>query len=293
MSKLKILPLTLAVVLCMTAFSVPAHAAGCYASNEDGKETPPDAIDSIVVGTEEIELPDGIPDGILDWLFSGGGMGEPLTPDGNLTLVDDFFSSIIPDGGDESERQEKQFITLQSKNGNYFYLVIDRAGDTENVYFLNLVDEADLMALLEESGGQLPENVCTCADKCVVGSIDTDCPVCRVNMSECTGKEAVADPEPEKEPDTAPDKDKPDTDEPSNSGKSTNLLPVLVLVVALAGGGAFYFLKVRKKSPKTKGATDLDEYDFGEDDGEDEETEIDDAELAEDAPDEDVDKGEA
>lgn len=280
MSKLKILPLTLAVVLCMMAFSVPAHAAGCYASNEDGEETPPDAIDSIVVGTEEIELPDGIPDGILDWLFSGGGMGEPLTPDGNLTLVDDFFSSIILDGGDESERQEKQFITLQSKNGNYFYLVIDRAGDTENVYFLNLVDEADLMALLEESGDQIPENACTCADKCVVGSIDTDCPVCRVNMSECTGKEAVADPEPEKEPDTAPDKDKPDTDEPSNNGKSTNLLPVLVLVVALAGGGAFYFLKIRKKSPKAKGPTDLDEYDFGEDD-EDEETEIDDAELAE------------
>ncbi len=49
----------------------------------------------------------------------------------------------------------KQFVTLVSKNGNYFYLVIDRAGDKENVYFLNLVDEADLLALIQE---ETPQN---------------------------------------------------------------------------------------------------------------------------------------
>ena len=65
----------------------------------------------------------------------------PLTPDGNLTLVDDIMVE---------ESKDKQFVTLQSKNGNYFYLVIDRSGDKENVYFLNLVDEADLMALIVE-----------------------------------------------------------------------------------------------------------------------------------------------
>jgi len=66
----------------------------------------------------------------------------PLTPDGNLTLVDDIKVE---------ESKDKQFVTLQSKNGNYFYLVIDRSGDKENVYFLNLVDEADLMALIEDN----------------------------------------------------------------------------------------------------------------------------------------------
>ena len=65
-----------------------------------------------------------------------------LTPDGNLTLVDD----IGPTTG-----AGQQFITLVSKNGNTFYLIIDRDDDgDENVHFMNLVDEADLFALLDE-----------------------------------------------------------------------------------------------------------------------------------------------
>lgn len=65
---------------------------------------------------------------------------EPLTPDGNLTLVDDIQNL----GG-------KQFITVTTKSGNYFYLVIDRDDDGDNtVHFLNLVDEEDLLKILEE-----------------------------------------------------------------------------------------------------------------------------------------------
>ena len=65
-----------------------------------------------------------------------------LEPEGNLTLVDDL-------GSDSKEGQ--QFVTLVTKAGNYFYLVIDRSKDgEENVHFLNMVDEADLMALMEE-----------------------------------------------------------------------------------------------------------------------------------------------
>ena len=94
-----------------------------------------------------------------------------FTPGGNLSLIDDFLFTTTNEDG---EKEEKQFITVQSKAGNDYYIVIDRAGDTENVYFLNLVDEADLLALMDDVEEEEPEPaVCTCGDKCYVGHVDT------------------------------------------------------------------------------------------------------------------------
>jgi len=188
-----------------------------------------------------------------------------FTPDGNLTLIDDFLQ-IEVEGTEDTEQVEKQFITVQSKNGNVFYIVIDRNGDEENVYFLNLVDEADLKALIE---GENSENAptCTCSDKCAIGSINTNCEICRSNMSECMGKEAVTDPEP-----TEP------TEEPVEEPASANFLPLVIVLIAGAGGFGVYWFKFKKNKPNTKGNSDLDDYDFGEEDDE-EETEYDDADL--------------
>ena len=196
--------------------------------------------------------------------------GKPvgaLTPDGNLTLIDDILQ-IEAEATEDTEQKEKQFITLQSKNGNYFYLVIDRSGNTENVYFLNLIDEADLMALI--NGDTVGVPTCSCTDKCVVGSINTSCEVCRSNMSECCGTEKVVEPEP-----TEPVTEEPDEEEPS-----ANFLPIIILIIAGGAGGAVYWFKFKKEKPKTKGNSDLDDYDFGEEDEDyDEETEIDDADV--------------
>lgn len=180
-----------------------------------------------------------------------------FTPDGNLSLIDDILQTEVY-ATEDTELKEKQFITLQSKSGNYFYLVIDRTGDTENVYFMNLVDEADLMALIEseENGTSVP--VCSCTEKCIVGALNTGCEICCTNMSECVGKEP--EPEPTAEP-TEPVK------EPEQNG--SNPMMLLLMLALIGGGGAFAYIKFFKNKPSTKGNADLDDYDYGDEDDED------------------------
>ena len=121
-------------------------------------------------------------------------------------------------------------------------------------YFLNKVDEADLAALVEQG----EPVACSCTDKCHAGAVNTSCPLCAVNMTECVGKEP--------EPSAPVESQQPDADpEPVKKADSNGLL-LVVLAVALAGGGAAYVLKFKKKKPDTKGSADLDDYDYGDED---------------------------
>ena len=232
------------VVLCMTAFSVTAFAGGGDGDYYPGKpaETTPEPTEEPATGGMEPE-------------------GQPLTPEGNATLVDDYYG-------------DKQLITVTTKAGNYFYILIDRANEDKKtaVHFLNQVDDADLQALLED-GKKEPE-VCTCTAKCQAGAVNTACPVCKNNLTACNGPE----PKPQ------PEEEKPQEEKPSGMGG----LVVFFVVVLLGGGAALYFLKFKKEKADTTGNDDLAEYDFGEDeDDEDEAPEPDEDMTSEDGNKED------
>lgn len=215
------LSIVLLIVMCLASLSVTAYA---YA-DDAGPEYILETTTPVTVPTEPAEEP------------TTGSI--PLTPDGNMTLVDDIE-------GESTE--DKQFITVVSKNGNYFYIIIDRADDGENtVHFLNQVDEADLLALMEEGQAEVIPIVCSCTEKCQTGAVNTACKLCMTNLSECVGK--AAEPV--------------EPTEPEEPAQQTNMGAILALVLILAaGGGAVCYFLVRKRKQAKNVPSVLDDFDL-------------------------------
>ena len=179
-----------------------------------------------------------------------GGNDNALTPDGNMNLIDDIGNT---------EKSGKQFITVETKNGNVFYIIIDRDDEGEaTVHFLNQVDETDLLALMKE-GETEPEPVkCICKDKCSIGSINTDCPVCLLKISECTGVK----PEPVK-PAEPTDPEPSDTDKDEKKGGNAGMIAFVLVLLAGGGGAAIYFFVIKPKKGKSKKIpSTLDDFDL-------------------------------
>lgn len=158
----------------------------------------------------------------------------PLTPDGNLQLVDDYGSLEV--GG-------KQFITVVTKSGNYFYIIIDRDDHgNENVHFLNMVDESDLLALMDD------EQVEEYMNKTGVGEKDGQATVVEDVTETEVEEPEVEDPKPVKK---------------NNSG----MIVIVLLVIGGAAGGYFYITKSKnKKSPKNTGVDPDADYNEDEED---------------------------
>lgn len=199
------------------------------------------AIDFAGNQSEVVEVKNPHYEGTADMEAENNAEPNPFTPAGQASVLDNATDG---DG--------KEFYTFITPEENVFYLVIDNQRDSENVYFLNAVTEDALAALAEkrEKDGTgesaVPEViVCTCTDKCEAGMVNTSCPVCKNDLSACTGKEQAP----------------PETEEPAKeeTKKGSGGAFIFVLLAALAVGGAGYYFKIYKPKHDLDDAEDLDE----------------------------------
>ena len=153
-----------------------------------------------------------------------------LTPEGNLTLVDDHHTNYSDGSG-------QQFITLVSKSGNTFYLVIDRnAKGQQTVHFMNLVDEADLLTLMEEE--------------------DADAYTAEREAAEQDKLKAEEEAKKAAEEAAASGEEQPKENKVTKI--ASGFLGVVVLIALAAGGGFYAFAKQKQKKQAEKEALDPD-----------------------------------
>ena len=239
----KVCALVLSVALC-AGMAAPAFAYGGEPVEEEEQPVltaTPDESDAVTVTDEE----------------SGA-----LTPEGNLTLVDDYHTSYSDGSG-------QQFITLVSKSGATFYLVIDRnAKGQQTVHFMNLVDEADLLTLMEEEDAEAYT-----AEKEAVAQAELERKLAEEEAKKAAEEAAASGAEQPKEN--------------KITKYAAAFLGVLALVGLTAGGGIYAFMKQKQKKQAEKEALDPD-ADYTEDKGDFEIPVEDDSDedAAEDTPDE-------
>ena len=155
--------------------------------------------------------------------------GKPFSMGGNMKTVDLLYSKAT----------NKQFITVQTRKGETYYLVIDydkpldKDGEQYETYFLNLVDDRDLFGVVSKDEQPTPEPTATPTPK------------------------PTAEPKPEAERTT----------------DSTAMMALVLLVVLIAGGAAAFVALGKKRDAQPRYNTELDDDDDEEEIGEDNEEE--------------------
>ena len=176
---------------------------------------------SLMIGTVPMtafaQVPDNVDTSVIDEEEEDH---TPLTPDGNMTLVDDIGSS---DG------HSKQFMTVTTKNGNIFYIIVDRDDKgTNTVHFLNQVDERDLMDLISDEDKEEIEEATNAKVETPVQDTTDDA---TADVAEQTTKKKTSSPNP---------------------------ILGICIVLGLAGVAFFYWYSNRDSFKRKKNGTDPD-----------------------------------
>ena len=194
-----------------------------------GMAAPAFAFEGEAAPVEQPVLPEVVEEDVVTVTDETSGA---LTPEGNLTLVDDYHTNYSDGSG-------QQFITLVSKSGATFYLVIDRnAKGQQTVHFMNLVDEADLLTLMEEDAADAYT-----AEKEAAAQAEQD----RLKAEEEAKKAAEEAASGEEQP-----------KENKVTKIASGFLGVVVLIALAAGGGFYAFAKQKQKKQAEKEALDPD-----------------------------------
>ena len=175
------------------------------------------------------------------------------------------------EGSGEKEKSEtgKEFYTIQTASEKVFYLIIDRDGEEEMVYFLTEVTENDLLNVTANNSETLPKNS---------AALESAIPVTEGALPNNNGEQGTEE-EPAEEPTESGEEESTEEPEPEPEKTEENPMAtyiILGIVAAAAIGGGYYFKVVRKKKEEF-----LDE----DDDEEDEEEEYDDEEEEKDSED--------
>jgi|GEM_PF-390161 len=162
------------------------------------------------------------------------------------TEAQDGTGSVTDSGTQTDVNTGKQFVTVQTKSGKIFYLIIDHDKSTDNVFLLTEVTENDLLNFVEGDG----TNDGTAAASNTAGGNNTET------------QNSIGQQEPDDTDTTQP----ATTPEPETSG-SSGLILVVILVIGI-GGAAFYFFKVKKRKSDPLGSADdfdLDDEEYADD----------------------------
>ena len=191
-------------------------------SDSDETLTPPEETNESVEAGESVteDTLTDITDETADQQDGTEKKEDAFSVDGNGEVLDNIMD----------EKSGKEFYTIVTANNNTYYLIIDHASSTKNVYMLSMIDENDLKEFLSEEEPEVPEDT---------GKTPT------VDFGEDTKDEEPSGDDKQEEP-----------------KKDNNILGTVLIILALGAvaGGVYFYFKIYKPKKEAQIADEDMEY---------------------------------